>query len=144
MLAGQEISARPGRCNPARPERLARILPTFAHHDAAHWTLHRRATRSWHRPAHWPRFQPSTGEEIARCDYADRATLDRAVDVATQAGKALGPCVPRGAPGGDLLLRELMIANLNLLAEVIGREHGKTIADARANWAAPSKASNLP
>ena len=33
-----------------------------------------------------PVYNPSTGEEIARCDYANRALLDRAVAVATEAG----------------------------------------------------------
>ena len=37
-----------------------------------------------------PVYNPSTGEEIARCDYANRALLDRAVAVATEAGKKWG------------------------------------------------------
>ena len=78
-----------------------------------------------------PVFNPSTGQEIARCDYADRATLDRAVDVATQAGKRWGRASHAARQAVIFKLRELMIANLDLLAEVIGREHGKTIADAQ-------------
>lgn len=78
-----------------------------------------------------PVFNPSAGQEIARCDYADRATLDRAVDVATQAGKRWGRASHAARQAVIFKLRELMIANLDLLAEVIGREHGKTIADAK-------------
>ena len=78
-----------------------------------------------------PVFNPSTGQEIARCDYADRATLDRAVAVATQAGKRWGHASHAARQAVIFKLRELMIANLDLLAEVIGREHGKTIADAK-------------
>ena len=78
-----------------------------------------------------PVFNPSTGQEIARCDYADRATLDRAVDVATQAGKRWGRASHAARQAVIFKLRELMIASLDLLAEVIGREHGKTIADAK-------------
>ena len=78
-----------------------------------------------------PVFNPSTGQEIARCDYADRATLDRAVAVATQAGKRWGRASHAARQAVIFKLRELMIANLDLLAEVIGREHGKTIADAK-------------
>lgn len=78
-----------------------------------------------------PVFNPSTGQEIARCDYADRATLDRAVDVATQAGKRWGRASHAARQAVIFKLRELMITNLDLLAEVIGREHGKTIADAK-------------
>ena len=78
-----------------------------------------------------PVFNPSTGQEIARCDYADRATLDRAVDVATLSGKRWGRASHAARQAVIFKLRELMIANLDLLAEVIGREHGKTIADAK-------------
>lgn len=78
-----------------------------------------------------PVFNPSTGQEIARCDYADRATLDRAVEAATQAGKRWGRASHAARQAVIFKLRELMIANLDLLAEVIGREHGKTIADAK-------------
>lgn len=76
-------------------------------------------------------YNPSTGQEIARCAYADRATLDRAVTVATEAGKRWGRASHATRQAVIFKLRELMIANIDLLAEVIGREHGKTIADAK-------------
>ncbi len=78
-----------------------------------------------------PVFNPSTGEEIARCAYANRATLDRAVAVATEAGKAWGRASHATRQAVIFKLRELMLANTELLAEVIGREHGKTLADAK-------------
>ena len=51
--------------------------------------------------------------------------------VATQAGKRWGRASHAARQAVIFKLRELMIANLDLLAEVIGREHGKTIADAK-------------
>ena len=78
-----------------------------------------------------PVYNPSTGEEIARCDYANRALLDRAVAVATEAGKKWGRASHAARQAVIFKLRELVIANTDLLAEVIGREHGKTIADAK-------------
>ena len=78
-----------------------------------------------------PVFNPSTGAEIARCLYADRQTLDRAVAVASQAGKAWGQISHAARQAVIFKFRELVIANTEHLAGIIGREHGKTIADAK-------------
>ncbi len=78
-----------------------------------------------------PVFNPSTGQEIARCAFADRQTLERAVAVATEAGRRWGRASHATRQAVIFKLRELMIANTDRLAEVIGREHGKTIADAK-------------
>lgn len=74
---------------------------------------------------------PSTGQEIARCAFADEATLDRAVSAATAAGAAWGRASHAARQAVIFKLRELMIACTAELAESIGREHGKTIADAK-------------
>ncbi|ACC74027.1 CoA-acylating methylmalonate-semialdehyde dehydrogenase [Paraburkholderia phymatum] len=78
-----------------------------------------------------PVFNPSTGREIARCAYGSRSTVDHAVQVATEAGRrwARGSHASRQAV--IFKLRDLMLHNFDLLAEVIGREHGKTIEDAK-------------
>lgn len=78
-----------------------------------------------------PVFNPSTGQEIARCAFADRQTLDRAVAVATEAGRRWGRASHATRQAVIFKLRELMIARTDQLAEIIGREHGKTIADAK-------------
>ena len=82
-------------------------------------------------PRSGPVFNPSTGEEIARCSYADLATLDRAVQVATRAGAAWGRASHAARQSVIFKLRELMMARTDALAEMIGREHGKTLADAK-------------
>ena len=76
-------------------------------------------------------FNPSTGEVIAKCAYADRPTMDRAVDAAAQAGKRWARASHNARMSVIFKLRELMIAHNDELAEVIGRECGKTIADAK-------------
>lgn len=78
-----------------------------------------------------PIYNPSTGEEFARCAYGSRATLDRAVAAATEAGRAWALASHATRMGVIFKLRELMVASIDELAEVIGREHGKTIADAK-------------
>lgn len=78
-----------------------------------------------------PVYNPSTGEEIARCDFADCETLNRTVTTALDAGRRWGKASHAARQAVIFKLRELMIANTDLLAEVIGREHGKTIADAK-------------
>jgi len=76
-------------------------------------------------------FNPSTGAEIAKCAYADKATLDRAVDIAKQAGKRWARASHSTRAAVIFKLRELMISHTEELAEVIGRENGKTLADAK-------------
>ena len=78
-----------------------------------------------------PIFNPSTGEEIARCAYGDQATMDQAVQVATAAAQTWSKTSHATRIAVMYKLRELMIAATDELAEVIGREHGKTIADAK-------------
>ncbi|MCO5396591.1 CoA-acylating methylmalonate-semialdehyde dehydrogenase [Ralstonia soli] len=78
-----------------------------------------------------PVYNPSTGEETSRCAYGTHATVDHAVVVAAEAGRKWGRASHAARQAVIFKLRELMIANLDLLAEVIGREHGKTIPDAK-------------
>ncbi|MEF9957820.1 CoA-acylating methylmalonate-semialdehyde dehydrogenase [Acinetobacter piscicola] len=79
-----------------------------------------------------PVFNPSTGEEIARCAYADVAVVDQAVQAATSTNAKKWAKASHATRLQVLFkLRELMIAKTDDLAEIIGREHGKTIADAK-------------
>lgn len=78
-----------------------------------------------------PVYNPSTGAKIATCAYASRATLDRAVAAASEASGPWGRMSHAARQAVIFKLRELVIANTERLAETIGREHGKTIADAK-------------
>lgn len=77
-----------------------------------------------------PIYNPSTGAEIARCAFADRATLERAVARSSVAGRRWAQASHGARMAVVFKLRELMLAHADELAEVIGREHGKTLADA--------------
>lgn len=78
-----------------------------------------------------PVFNPSTGQEIARCAYADRATVDLAVSAARSENAKKWAKASHATRLQVLFkLRELMLSKTAELAEIIGREHGKTIPDA--------------
>lgn len=77
-----------------------------------------------------PVFNPSTGEEIARCAFADSATLDRAVAHAQDAGRRWAQASQSARLAVIFKLRELVLAHADEFAQVIGLEHGKTLADA--------------
>lgn len=78
-----------------------------------------------------PVFNPSLGAQSANCHYADQSTLNRTVEVAKKAGHAWGRSSHAARQAVIFKFRELVIANYDRLAEVIGQEHGKTIADAK-------------
>lgn len=78
-----------------------------------------------------PVFNPSTGAEIYRCNYADRSTVDEVAKVAVAAGRAWAGQSQTRRLQVIFKMRELVIANIDALAEITGLEHGKTIDDAK-------------
>jgi len=75
-------------------------------------------------------FNPATGEVSAHVPYATAADVDAAVQAALAAfDEWSNMSAPRRA-GVIFKFRELVIANRDKLADLVGREHGKTIADA--------------
>jgi len=75
-------------------------------------------------------FNPATGEVTAQVPFASAADVDSAVQAALGAfGEWSDMSAPRRA-GVIFKFRELVIANRDRLAEIVGQEHGKTIADA--------------
>lgn len=78
-----------------------------------------------------PIFNPSTGEEIARCAYGDATVVDTAVKASTSVNaKKWAQASHAKRLQVIFKMRELMIARTAELAEIISREHGKTIPDA--------------
>ncbi len=77
-----------------------------------------------------PVFNPATGEQVAELPLSTSAELDAAVAVAKAAAPAWGrtPSAKRARVMFRFL--ELLNANLDELANIISREHGKTHADA--------------
>jgi malonate-semialdehyde dehydrogenase (acetylating)/methylmalonate-semialdehyde dehydrogenase len=78
-------------------------------------------------------FNPATGEVSAHCPYASAVDVDRAVAAASAAlpGWA-GTPAPRRA-SVIFRFRDLMVQNMDVLAELVGKEHGKTIEDAKGS-----------
>ncbi len=78
-------------------------------------------------------FNPSTGEVIARVPFAGRDEVDRVVQSAADAlpGWSETPVVERAQI--MFRFRELAKAHFDELAETTTREHGKTLAEARAS-----------
>jgi malonate-semialdehyde dehydrogenase (acetylating) / methylmalonate-semialdehyde dehydrogenase len=76
-------------------------------------------------------FNPSTGEKLYPCAYADSSTVDVAVSVARKAGKAWK--AQSHARRIDVIykFRQLVTENIDDLAKLVGLEHGKTIEDAK-------------
>ncbi|THU05030.1 CoA-acylating methylmalonate-semialdehyde dehydrogenase [Lampropedia puyangensis] len=78
-----------------------------------------------------PIVNPSTGQESARLTFADAATLNKTVAIATQAGHAWGQSSHAARQAVVFKFRELLIQHTDALLELIGKEHGKNAPDAK-------------
>src|SRR5262245_27487910 len=78
-------------------------------------------------------YNPSTGRVIARVPFGIAADVDRAVQAAAQALPAWAetPVVERARL--MYRFRELLVRQADELAQCVTREHGKTLAEARAS-----------
>ena len=75
-------------------------------------------------------FNPATGEVESECPYASAAEIDAAVDVATLAGAAWARTSIAKRLDVIFNFRNEFAAARDHLADLIGREHGKTLGDA--------------
>lgn len=78
-----------------------------------------------------PVYNPATGEVAYELHYADRATLDRVCEIARKAGRDWGNSSHARRTAVIFKMRELVIRDTDLLAELIGKENGKTQDDAK-------------
>jgi malonate-semialdehyde dehydrogenase (acetylating)/methylmalonate-semialdehyde dehydrogenase len=77
-----------------------------------------------------PVYDPSRGETIYQCSYADRATLDNAASIAAVAGRKWARQSQARRLQTIFAMREAVIREKDELARLIGLENGKTIEDA--------------
>jgi malonate-semialdehyde dehydrogenase (acetylating)/methylmalonate-semialdehyde dehydrogenase len=78
-------------------------------------------------------FNPATGEVQALCPYASAQEVDNAVQAALAAQPEWeATAAPRRA-AVIFKFRELVMKHTDELAEIVGREHGKTIEDAKGS-----------
>ena len=75
-------------------------------------------------------FNPATGEVSAHLPYASAADVDAAAQAALGAFDEWSNMSAPPARGVIFKFRELVIANRDKIADLVGQEHGKTIADA--------------
>src|ERR1700730_12209318 len=78
-------------------------------------------------------FQPMTGEVIAKVALASKAEVRAAVENAKAAQPAWANTNPQRRARVLFKFLELMQRDHNQLAELLAREHGKTIADAKGD-----------
>lgn len=78
-----------------------------------------------------PVYNPATGEVAYQLHYADRATLDRVCEIAGKAGRDWGNQSHARRIQVIFKMRELVIRDTEILAELIGKENGKTLDDAK-------------
>ena len=78
-------------------------------------------------------FNPHTGEVQAKVALASKAELDAAVAAAAQAQVAWGATNPQKRGRVMMALVGLINRDMDKLAEVLSREHGKTIPDAKGD-----------
>tara|TARA_R110002110_G_scaffold3670_5_gene18992 strand:- start:1696 stop:3228 length:1533 start_codon:yes stop_codon:yes gene_type:complete len=77
-----------------------------------------------------PVFNPSTGEHFADVELASAAEVDAAVQVAHEAFLEWSEWTPIRRARVMFKYRDLIEKNMDELAELVGREHGKTLPDA--------------
>ena len=78
-------------------------------------------------------FDPSTGEVAAHVPFASGAEVRRAVEAALEAFPAWAAATPITRARAMFRLKGLIEANMDELAELVSREHGKTIPDAKGS-----------
>jgi len=77
-----------------------------------------------------PVFDPATGEQTHEVDFADRAELDRAVEVAKEAFPAWRATSLSKRSDIMFRLRELLDARKADIAKILTSQHGKVLSDA--------------
>jgi malonate-semialdehyde dehydrogenase (acetylating)/methylmalonate-semialdehyde dehydrogenase len=78
-------------------------------------------------------FNPATGEVQARVPFANRAEVERAVAAARQSFPEWSRVNPQRRARVMIAFKTLVEENMDELAQLLSREHGKVIADARGD-----------
>ncbi|CUJ36275.1 CoA-acylating methylmalonate-semialdehyde dehydrogenase [Cognatishimia activa] len=76
---------------------------------------------------------PATGEIITKVPLATKAELDAAVEKAAQAQKAWAKVNPQRRARIFMKFGDLLNQHMDELAEILSKEHGKTIPDAKGD-----------
>lgn len=80
-------------------------------------------------------YNPATGKVIGAVRLASTTDVDHVVQTALRAQPAWGATPPAKRAGIMFAFRDRLNANIDEIAELLSREHGKTIADAKGEIA---------
>ncbi|MFV0298043.1 MAG: CoA-acylating methylmalonate-semialdehyde dehydrogenase [Hyphomicrobiaceae bacterium] len=80
-------------------------------------------------------FNPATGKVISKVRLASAADIDEVVRIAMKAQPAWGATPPAKRAAVMFAFRDLLIKHTDELAEMLAKEHGKTIPDAKGELA---------
>ena len=78
-------------------------------------------------------FNPATGEVQARVPLASKEEFDTAVKIAAEAQPEWGAVNPQRRARVMMKFVDLLHRDMDKLAEVLSREHGKTTPDAKGD-----------
>ncbi len=78
-------------------------------------------------------FNPALGEQIAEVELASRETVNLATESAAKAFLDWSKTTPIKRARIFSKYKDLIIKNMNELAEIVSKEHGKTIPDAKGS-----------
>ncbi len=78
-------------------------------------------------------YDPMTGETQAQAPLASRAEVTRAIDIAAKAFPGWAAENPQKRARVMFRFKQLVEDNMDALAEMLSREHGKVIADSRGD-----------
>ncbi|NKW71832.1 CoA-acylating methylmalonate-semialdehyde dehydrogenase [Rhodobacteraceae bacterium R_SAG10] len=78
-------------------------------------------------------FNPATGEVQAKVPLASPDEMAAAIDAAAKAQVAWGATNPQKRARVMMKFAQLLVRDMDVLAEALSREHGKTIPDARGD-----------
>jgi len=78
-------------------------------------------------------FNPATGEVQAKCPMANPAEVEAAIEIAAKAQVGWGATNPQKRARVMMKYVSLLNRDMDRLAEILSREHGKTIPDAKGD-----------
>ncbi len=78
-------------------------------------------------------FNPATGEQIAEVELANKDTVNLAVESSQKAFLKWSKTTPISRARIFSKYKDLLLKNMNELAELVSKQHGKTIPDAKGS-----------
>ena len=78
-------------------------------------------------------FNPATGEVISKVQLGDKQTVDAAIDISSKVLDSWSKTTPAKRASIMFNYKKLLEDNASIIAELVSKEHGKTIEDAKGS-----------